>query len=868
MTSPRPTGPKSWPSIRAYDGPHRARVAMPVGGIGTGTVSLGGRGDLRDWEIINRPAKGFAPRPAFLALRTRDASGSIAVRALEGPLDDHLFEGPLGATAPTHGLPRFREATFNAAYPFGRVDLQDADIPLRVSLGAWNPLVPGAVEDSSLPLVALQIGLTNPGSTPVEASVAFVLRNFIGTNGETGTPNRNVNEFRSGTTADGRTLTGVLLRTDGLADTDECWGTVAISTPMPDVTTRLAWTSAGWGGALLEFWDTFTATGHVTPVDANPSDHAPIATIVVATTVPAGTTITVPLTLSWHFPNRLSWTPEGIAVGLGGGANAFGLPVIGNEYTSHFSDAWDVAMQAAPCLDALENRSLAFVRIVTTSDLPSEVQEASLFNISTLRSQTCFRTPDGNFWGWEGTFDHTGSCYGSCTHVWNYEQTVPFLFGQLARTARRLEFIEGTRDDGHMAFRIALPLDLPAARERNASYPAAADGQMGCILKAYREWQLSGDATLLHDLWPRVRASLAYAWIPGGWDADRDGVMEGTQHNTMDVEYFGPNIQMGAWYLGALRAASHMARAVGEPDFATECTRLEESGRAWMDANLWNGEYYDHEIRPPATWDAVAPGLRHPSMGARDPNSPEWQLGAGCLVDQLIGQVLAHVNGLGHLLDPGHIRTTLHSIARHNRRSGFHDHFNPMRSYVGGDETALLMASYPRGERPALPFPYYAEVMTGFEYTAAVGMLYEGRADASLRDEGLRVIRDIRARYDGKRRNPFDEAECGHHYARAMLAWGAILALTGFHWSGVTGVFTIGTMDSDTDTVNWPWSNGDSWGTVSQRRTASGAITVSIAVVHGTLAVTTVRIDGWGSNTPAHPGPVHAGTTIHVDIAP
>ncbi|NDF37878.1 MAG: hypothetical protein EB140_02940, partial [Proteobacteria bacterium] len=504
MTSPRPTGPKSWPSIRAYDGPHRARVAMPVGGIGTGTVSLGGRGDLRDWEIINRPAKGFAPRPAFLALRTRDATGSIAVRALEGPLDDHLYEGPLGATAPTHGLPRFREATFHAAYPFGRVDLQDPDIPLHVSLGAWNPLVPGAVEDSSLPLVALQIGLSNPGSTPVEASVAFVLRNFIGTNGETGTPNRNVNEFRSGTTADGRTLTGVLLRTDGLADTDECWGTVAISTPMPDVTTRLAWTSAGWGGALLEFWDTFTATGHVTPIDANPSDHSPIATIVVATSVPAGTTISVPLTLSWHFPNRLSWTPEGIAVGLGGGANAFGPPVIGNEYTSHFSDAWDVAMHAVPCLEALENRSLAFVHTVTMSDLPSEVQEAALFNISTLRSQTCFRTPDGNFWGWEGTFDHTGSCYGSCTHVWNYEQTVPFLFGQLARTARRLEFIEGTRDDGHMAFRIALPLDLPAARERNASYPAAADGQMGCILKAYREWQLSGDATLLHDLWPRV----------------------------------------------------------------------------------------------------------------------------------------------------------------------------------------------------------------------------------------------------------------------------------------------------------------------------------------------------------------------------
>ncbi len=147
---------------------------------------------------------------------------------------------------------------------------------------------------------------------------------------------------------------------------------------------------------------------------------------------------------------------------------------------------------------------------------------------------------------------------------------------------------------------------------------------------------------------------------------------------------------------------------------------------------------------------------------------------------------MAHVCGLGYLLDPKHVRATLRAIVKHNRRSGFHGHFNNMRSYVLGDEAALLMGTYPRGRRPKQPFPYATEVMTGFEYAAAIGMLYEGQTAA-----GLKCIADIRARYDGLKRSPFDEAECGHHYARAMASWAAVLALTGFHYSGVTQTMTI-----------------------------------------------------------------------------
>ncbi|HOF89448.1 MAG TPA: GH116 family glycosyl hydrolase, partial [Armatimonadota bacterium] len=233
---------------------------------------------------------------------------------------------------------------------------------------------------------------------------------------------------------------------------------------------------------------------------------------------------------------------------------------------------------------------------------------------------------------------------------------------------------------------------------------------------------------------------------------------------------------------------------------------------------------------------------------------PQFQLGSACLVDQLVGQFLAHICGLGHLTDDGHQRATLASVYRHNFRA-LTGHFNHMRSYAMPDETGVLMATYPRGKRPKWPFPYFSEVMTGFEYTAAVHMLYEG-----MRDEGLAIIAAIRARYDGRRRNPFDEAECGHHYARAMASWAAILALTGFHYSGVTGAMRFAPLAG----TNF-WSAGNAWGEVSQRETPDG-IAVTLTVRGGALSLRRVALTGRGEAAVSPPASLRAGDAVTVTV--
>jgi non-lysosomal glucosylceramidase len=838
---------KKWPVLKSYSSDNLRRIALPLGGIGTGTVSLGGRGNLQDWAIMNSPAVGYTPSlidgmrdvGPFFAIYTESA-GITQVRALEGLLDSECFEASHGSRAVNHGLPRFRECSFDAAYPLGQVHLADEDVPVTVTLQAFNPLIPADSKRSGIPAAVLRYCVTNNSDKDVTVSVCGTIENCIGADGRDYTKDwdgkrlytgsmDNKNEFR-----EDAELSGIYMSSDGVAADSVDWGTMALTTlPGADdeLSYRTAWAKRTWGGSLLDFWDDFSENGVISErVSEAPFNR--MASLAVKRTLAAGESNEFTYYLSWHFPNRMTWAPEAKNLRMGSSNND--TNIIGNYYTTRYKDAWDAAEYIAKNHITLEEDTVAFVDAFCSSDLPLTIKEAALFNISTLRTQTCFRTPDGHFFGWEGIHDLQGSCYGSCTHVWNYEQATAFLFGDLAMSMRDVEFMHATDESGHMNFRVELPLHM----NKDKRGFAAADGQMGCIMKMYRDWQLSGENERLKVMWPAVRRALEFCWVEGGWDADKDGVMEGCQHNTMDVEYYGPNPQMQGWYLGALRSAEEMARALGDDDFAQLCRDLFTKGSLWMDEHLFNGDYYEHIIQVPENIHSKLTS----SMGAKDLSDPILQLGSGCLIDQLVGQYMAHVTGLGYLHDREKVEKTLASIMEYNFHEGFHDHFNAMRSYVLNDESALLMASYPKGRRPDEPFPYFTEVMTGFEHTAAAHMLYEGQTEPAMQ-----VITAIRERYDGFKRNPFDEAECGHHYARAMASWAEVLAVTGFRYSAVTEELFLAAKEG-----NWFWSNGYAWGSYTLVEN-SGSWKLSLQALYGEIMVKSVQLDngcGWkGSDT-------------------
>ncbi len=745
----------AWPAARHFDGGHLLRVALPMGGIGCGSVSLSGRGELVDWEIMNRANKtmsdterGAAAR-TFFAIRVKGASHE-SVTMLAGPLHPTELYAAEGNCAPQSGLPRFRTASFDGAFPFGVVHLADRDLPVKVDIKGFSPFVPGDSAASSLPVASLEYEVENLSGEPLEVSVAAFVRNIVGNDGNpTGFNHRRL--IRTGGEKGNRTvwrehsgLRGLMCLSDGAATNSPAWGTFALTTSDTDglVSFRESFAPNAWSGTVLDFWDDLSDNGELSPYATG--GGVPHGGLCLKKTVPANGKTSYHFAFTWNFPNRPAWDDTSV--------------IVGNWYSKNYIDAWDAAEKIVPQIPSLETKSLAFTRKILSLDAPAEIREAALSNLAVLKSQTVFRVPTGHLLGWEGVFDHEGSCRGSCTHVWNYENAVACLFPDLARSMRDVEFNYAMDPKtGAMAFRVPLPLGS------KIGHGVAADGQMGCIMKAYRDWRISDNDQWLSSIWPKVRKAMEFSWIQaegwkwkakwqkGGWDASKSGLMDGEQHNTMDVEYYGPNAQMGFWYLGALRAAEEMAKAMGDSGFATECRAIFEKGTRRIDDELFNGDYYEQKI-PEGHGDLP------------------YQLGRCCLVDQLVGQQMAHLWDLGDLARRENLRKACESIMRWNFLPDFTRHFNNMRTYCAGDEAGLLMGAWPRG-RLKTPFPYFGEVMTGFEYVAAAEMTFQG-----LDEDATKVVRAVRARHDGLKRNPFSEPECGHNYARSMASWNCLLA--------------------------------------------------------------------------------------------
>jgi len=786
---------------RVFEGQSLKEIAFPLGGIGTGTVSLGGRGNLRDWEIFNRPDKGVNLPFTFFSLYFEEEGRKPLVRVLEGPLTPP-FTGQDGIPrAGVPGLPRMETARFIGEYPFARVEYGDRKIPLTITLEAFNPFIPLKPEESGVPAVVLRYRIKNLSSRPVKITVAGSILNPIGFEGlgtidSVGHPNfgGNVNRVRKE-----NGLSGLLMSSQKMKPESPSFGTMALTTTWKDITYLSHWVRGDWWDDLQIFWDDFRQDGRLKDLDdagPSPDGRTDIGTLGLAASLAPFEEVDLPFILSWNFPNVLNYF-DIIPARRGS--------ILKNHYAQRFVDAWAAAEYLARNLQPLEKATREFKDTFFGSTLPPFVLDAVSSQISTIRTAACLWLADGSFFGFEGCDDQGGCCPLNCAHVWNYEQSLAFLFPTLERSMRETDFLNNLKPDGAMAFRTSLPLDPKALW----GFKPAADGQLGHIINLYRDWQVSGDTAFLKRLWPSVRKALEYAWVQ--WDADRDGLLEGEQHNTYDIEFLGPNGMLSGFYLGALLAGERMALAVGDVEAARAFRDVFDKGRRKYEELLWNGEFYVQKS------DKVM--------------ETKYQYGEGCLSDQLLGQWLAMVAGLGRFLPEERIKTTLDSIYRYNFMTDFREHSNAQRTYALNDEKGLLLCTWPKGGRPPLPFPYSDEVWTGFEYQVASHLIYEDRLA-----EGLSIVKAARDRYDGWRRNPWDELECGHHYVRAMSSWGLLLALSGVDYSAPE-------MRMGFDPKVYPddfrgfWCVGSGWGEYYQKAADKVQWAVGLKVVSGGLSL-------------------------------
>ena len=753
----------------AYTGSHLDRVAFPLGGIGAGMVCLEGCGALSHVSLRNHPDVFNEPL-IFSALYIKGMP-NIA-RVLEGPLPGWKAFGYSdagnGAGGKTYGLPRFDRASFSTRFPFAELELEEDKIPLKVRITGWSPFIPLDPDNSSLPAAALEFTFKNVSARPVEAVYSFNARNFMARS------RRGAARTAADTSRVGRTDGGFILQEAG--SEKEPWqeGSFCALTDQPGTAVNCRWFRGGWWDPLTIAWKDVEAGAAPERSPLTEGHPSPGGSLYVPFSLAPGEEKKINLLLCWYVPK--SDMREGPEVECSGG-DCCSAEDVGRTfspwYAKKFKGIEEVADYWKQNYSTLRERSAAFSETFYASAVPPEALEAVAANLTILKSPTVLRQIDGSLWCWEGCSDDSGCCQGSCTHVWNYAQALPHLFPTLERSLRHTEFFVDQDKRGHQAFRASLPIRHPAHE-----FHAAADGQLGGIMKAFREWRISGDSDWLKKYWPRINASLDYCILT--WDPRHHGTLEEPHHNTYDIEFWGPDAMCTSFYLGALKAAGLMAAAVGEkaPLYRT----LYEKGRKFMETELFNGEYFYQKVqlegldaKPLSESEAWNIEYSPEAQELLKKEGPKYQYGTGCLSDGVLGVWIAAVCGVGEILDLEKVKSHLAAVHKYNFKKDLSEHANPQRpSYALGKDGGLLLCSWPRGGKPSLPFVYSDEVWTGIEYQVASHLMLVG-----LTDQGLEIVRAARERYDGRLRNPFNEYECGHWYARAMASYGLLQGLSG-----------------------------------------------------------------------------------------
>jgi hypothetical protein len=247
-----------------------------------------------------------------------------------------------------------------------------------------------------------------------------------------------------------------------------------------------------------------------------------------------------------------------------------------------------------------------------------------------------------------------------------------------------------------------------------------------------------------------------------------------------------------SFYLGALKAASLMGQALGEN--VAEYEKLYDAGSQRAGTDLFDGEYFIQKIewknlraKNPTEVQSFNSGYSPEAVALMSKEGPKYQYGAGCLADGVLGSWMALVCGVGQVLEPAKVASHLKAVHKYNFKTDLSAHANPQRpSYACGAEGGLLLCSWPKGGELALPFVYSNEVWTGIEYQVAAHLLAMG-----LVSEGLEIVRVCRDRYDGRIRNPFNEYECGHWYARAMSSYALLQGLSGARYDAVEKILYL-----------------------------------------------------------------------------
>jgi len=772
----------------AYQGECLEQIGFPLGGIGAGMMCLDGAGRLTQVSVRNRPELTFAPN-LFAAIAIR-GSRKFA-RVLEGPIARRKLHPSWTSDfeefrATTLGLPRFSRASFEARFPFANVTLEDHSLPLRVKLSGWSPFIPNDADNSSLPVIGLEYRVWNTDTVPLEAVFSFNAENFLAE------PRDLLNLKHDRKDRIEPLAGGFILYGPGSTEAPWNEGRLAVWLDEPHACVNHAWIEGGGlyihADALKSLWSDIEA-GAIVERAPKPESSVPGASVQLPFTLLPGDTRSISVRIAWYVPGSNTFAPtrgfQGGKIVLYSTAPDTYKPWYAGRF-AHLAELVDYWQQH---YSVLQGDSARFTHALYDSTVPPELLEAVATNLCVLKSPALLRQIDGRLFGWDGVMlAQAEGGEGSAPHTRNYAQSIAHLFPALERTVCETQFGDDQNEDGYSYGGSTLPI---RSRASEPPGPAAADGQLGAIITAYRNWRIYGDTAWIRTWWPRIRKSLDFCIRT--WDPEHRGWVEEPHATTYDVTFWGPGMCTSI-YLGALQAAVAIGRALGVE--VELYSTLLSRGRERMETELFNGEYFVQKIK----WhglrarfapehdefaDVIAPSAEQLQLLQRE--GPKYQYGPGCFADGVLGEWLSYVSGMEPVLDRAKVRLHLAAVHRYNFKHDLSGHANIARhALANGREAGLLLCTWPRGGEPRWPLFYAGEVWTGIEHEVASHLISVG-----LVSEGLEIVRACRARYDGTTRNPFSEIEAAEWYVRSMSSYALLQAFTGARFDAVERVLYL-----------------------------------------------------------------------------
>lgn len=772
---------------KVYRGEELKTIGMPVGGIGAGQLYVRGDGSLACWWIANNAYNTGPGRSDEMNFNTAHGAWQVCYQTFEPfAFFKQGFEIELKTKGKTIkkqlNKTDFNNVGFIGEYPVAKVMYESTEfkLPLTIEMEAFSPFIPLKLRESANPATVLKFTLKNKSRKKVEVNLSGYLQNMVLADLKNDISGTLQNTDKS--TANRKTLFMACTPDEAKFEQHPYFGNMALT-------------------LLDSNGKVDTGKGSNTQSNKKLGEEL-VGSVSNQLTLKAGEEKEVTFVLSWYFPNR----PQEVTMGWDWNKpiQTKGL-IRGNMYSNWYNSSVDVADYIQSNFDYLTTSTYRFHNSwYVKSSLPYWLKQRILMPVSTLATETVQWYADDKFMFWEGV----GSCYGNCTHVYNYAQATAHLFPQIERSIReKSDFGVSLQKNG-------------AVLSRDGRERIFMDGHLGAILKAYREHLMSKDNIFLSRNWKRIKKAMLYAIKEDGND---DGLMETTQSNTYDINFSGANTYVGALYLAALKASAKMATIIGDNDFAAKCLQIAESGKKLSEERLWNGNYFIQDV-----------DLK---------KHPKFQYAKGCLSDQLFGQTWSYLLNLGDLYSTDKVKQTFASIYRYNWTvdvAAQAKKYVPERDYAVAGEPGLFVCTWPFSKHMNKSgVRYRNEVWTGIEYQVATGMIYN-----NMIEEGLSVVKSVHERYRPEKHNPWNEVECGDHYGRALASWGVLRAIEDFSYDGPRGVVAFSPR-IQADKFNGFFSTAAGWGNVSQVNESSKSVR-SIRLEEGKLFVDEVVVDKLG----------------------